>query len=196
MRFAILFSTAIFLLLAQPHAQAQAQTPAHRPAPVQVIELTSPAWADGARIPGKFAQPGHDVSPPLSWTDAPEGTESFVLIAHDLDAMTTDGGEGFIHWLLWDIPKSAHALLEGIPAESQLADGTRQISSSGPWYRGPAAPASGPVHHYVFELYALNAAVDVPAVGQSPAATEAAVRAAMAGKIIGKGVLIGLFKRD
>ena len=78
---------------------------------------------------------------------------------------------------------------------SQLPDGTRQISASGPYYRGPGAPAAGPPHHYVFELYALDATLDVPAVGQSPPHTRAAVMAAMAGHIRGKAVYTGLFKR-
>ena len=76
-----------------------------------------------------------------------------------------------------------------------LQDGSRQISATGPNYRGPAAPASGPPHHYVFELYALDTTVDVPAVAASPAETRAAVTAAMAGHVRGKGVLVGLFKR-
>ncbi len=186
-----------FSILALLASSAQAQPPARRPAPPQTMELTSPAWTDGARIPDKFAQPGHDVSPPLAWNNVPDSAESFVLIVHDLNATTADGGEGFLHWLLWNIPKTSRVLAEGLPAEYQLADGTRQISGSGPWYRGPAAPSFGPVHHYVFELYALNAALDIPpAINQTPAATEAAVRAAMAGKIVGKGVVTGLFRRN
>ena len=73
---------------------------------------------------------------------------------------------------------------------------SRQISATGPNYRGPAAPASGPPHHYVFELYALDTTIDVAAVGASPAETRAAVMAAMAGHVRGKGVLVGLFKRN
>ena len=82
-----------------------------------------------------------------------------------------------------------------MPQGPQLPDGTRQISATGPYYRGPAAPATGPAHHYVFELFALDATIDVPAVGASPAATRAAVIAAMAGHVRGKAVLVGTFKR-
>ena len=71
----------------------------------------------------------------------------------------------------------------------------RQISGTGPYYRGPAAPATGPAHHYVFELYALDAPIGVPAVGASPPATRAAVMAAMATHIRGKGVLVGQYRR-
>jgi phosphatidylethanolamine-binding protein (PEBP) family uncharacterized protein len=82
-----------------------------------------------------------------------------------------------------------------MPGGPQLPDGTRQISASGPYYRGPGAPRSGPAHHYVFELYALDSTIDVPAVGQIPGQTRAAVLAAMAGKVRGKGVYAGTFRR-
>jgi hypothetical protein len=98
--------------------------------------------------------------------------------------------------MLWNIPGTARALLEGVAQGSQLPDGTRQISASGPYYRGPGAPASGPAHHYVFELFALDTTIDnVPAVGQSPTATRAAAVAAMAGHVRGKAVYTGLSKR-
>ena len=87
------------------------------------------------------------------------------------------------------------SLPEGVPRASQLPDGTRQISATGTSYRGPGAPASGPAHHYLFELFALDAMLDVPAVGASPPNTRAAVVAAMAGHIRGKATYVGLFKR-
>ena len=75
---------------------------------------------------------------------------------------------------------------------SQLPDGTRQISATGPYYRGPGALAAGPAHHYVFELFALDQMLNVPAIGQSPPQTRAAVVAAMAGHIRGKATLVGV----
>jgi Raf kinase inhibitor-like YbhB/YbcL family protein len=161
-----------------------------------VMTLTSSAWPDGGMIPVKHAQPGGDVSPALSWSNAPANAASFVLIAHDLDAATGNGLDDVLHWLVWNIPGTATSLPEGVPHGATLPDGTRQISVTGPNYRGPAAPASGPPHHYVFELYALDVMLDVPAVGASPAQTRAAVIAAMAGHVRGKGVYTGLFKRS
>ncbi|MGE4062908.1 MAG: YbhB/YbcL family Raf kinase inhibitor-like protein [Rhodospirillaceae bacterium] len=184
------------ILLVAAFLATSASAQQRRPAPAQPMVMTSSAWKDGGVIPPKHAQPGDDVSPPLAWSQVPDGTESFVLIMRDLDAITIDGTDIHLYWMLWNIPKDARALAEALPETEELPDGTRQISSSGPWYRGPAAPPPGPAHHYAFELYALNARLDVPAVGQSPAATEAAVRAAMIGKIVGKGTLIGLFKRN
>jgi Raf kinase inhibitor-like YbhB/YbcL family protein len=163
--------------------------------PIEVMTLTTKSWPDGGNIPIKHAQPGHDVSPALSWSAAPEGTTSFVLLMHDVDAATGSGLDDVLHWMVWNLPATATSLPEGVPEGGQRADGSRQISVSGPYYRGPAAPSSGPPHHYVFELFALDTLVDVPAVGAAPAATRAAVAAAIAGHVRGKGSLVGLFRR-
>ena len=162
---------------------------------VQVMALTTTAWADGSQIPRKYTQAGEQVSPAFSWSDVPDGTESFVLIAHDVDAASGNGTDDMLHWMVWNIPGPTRNLPEGIPQGPQLPDGARQISVSGPYYRGPGAPASGPPHHYVFELFALDSQINVPAVGQSPALTRTAVVTAMAGHVRGKGAYVGLFKR-
>jgi Raf kinase inhibitor-like YbhB/YbcL family protein len=162
---------------------------------IQTMTLTSTAWADGGQMPAKYSQAGDQVSPPLAWSNVPDATASFVLLLHDLDAAAGNGTDDILHWMLWNIPAAARSLSEGVPQGSQLQDGTRQISASGPYYRGPGAPAAGPAHHYAFELFALDATIDVPAVGASPPQTRAAVVAAMAGHIRGKGVLVGLFRR-
>jgi Raf kinase inhibitor-like YbhB/YbcL family protein len=167
-----------------------------RRAAVQVMTLTTSTWPDGGTIPARYTQAGEQVSPPFAWSNVPETAASFVLIARDLDTAVGNGTDDILHWMLWNIPGTARSLPEAIPQGSQLPDGTRQISVSGPYYRGPGAPAAGPAHHYAFELYALDAMLDVPAVGQSPPLTRAAVLAAMAGHVRGKGVYVGLFKRS
>ena len=96
---------------------------------------------------------------------------------------------------------TATGLPEGMPSGATLPDGTRQISASGPQYRGPGAPATGPLHHYTFEVYALDVAkLDVTAstAAQPVSAaleTRAAVMKAMQGHVLGKAVYVGLFKR-
>jgi Raf kinase inhibitor-like YbhB/YbcL family protein len=162
---------------------------------VQVMTLTSSAWRDGGEIPATYTQAGDDMSPPLQWSGAPEGIASYALVVHDVDAALGSGTDDLLHWLVWNIPATVTSFHEHSPSMSQLPDGTRQISATGPCYRGPGAPASGPAHHYVFELFALDTTIDVPAVGASPPATRAAVAAAMAGHLRGKAVLVGLFKR-
>ena len=132
----------------------------------------------------------------MSWSGAPDGAASFVLIVHDVDAAIGNGTDDILHWMLWNIPADRdEPARRHAPSVSQLPDGTRQISATGPNYRGPGAPASGPAHHYVFELFALDTMLDVPAVGASPPNTRAAVVAAMAGHIRGKAIYVGLFKR-
>lgn len=162
---------------------------------IQPMTLTSPAWADGAVIPTKHSQAGHDVSPPLSWTNAPDPTTSFVLLVHDLDSPVAPGTDDMLQWLVWNIPGTTHSLAEGMMQGPDLADGARQISATGPYYRGPAAPPAGPIHHVVLEIFALDSTVDVAAVGAQPPATRAAVLVAMANHVRGKGTLIGTYRQ-
>lgn len=188
----------------QPPPPSPAPT---RPRPVQAMLLTTTAWSDGGAIPTPHTQAGRDVSPPLAWSVVPEGTASFVLIARDLDEIVPATGDARLHWLVWNIPSAATALPAGVPdgnvvdppraqgAPPRQPERFRQISATGPAYRGPAAPASGPPHHYLFEIFALDTWLDIPAVGQSPAATHTAVVAAMAGHVRGKGTLVGTYRR-
>jgi Raf kinase inhibitor-like YbhB/YbcL family protein len=162
---------------------------------IQVMTLKS-AWPDGAQIPVRYTQAGDDQSPPLDWSNAPEGIVSYVLIVHDVDAATGTGTDDVLHWLVWNIPAAQTSLPAAGPRGAQLPNGIRQISATGPNYRGPGAAAAGPAHHYVFELFALDTTVEIPAVGASPAQTRAAVVAAMAGHVRGKAAYLGLFKRN
>lgn len=178
----------------QPGAQPGGRGRGGRGA-VPVMMLTSSAWPDGGQIPLKHSQIGPELSPALAWSNVPDDVQSFVLIAHDVDQAIGNGNDDVLHWMVWNIPASARSLPEGVAQASELPDGTRQISASGPYYRGPGAPASGPAHHYVFELYALDSPINVPAVGQSPPLMRAAVVAAMAGHVRAKAAYVGLFKR-
>lgn len=194
---ALLASTDVALSQTPPTTQPPAQPRAQQRGRggIRIMTLTSTAFTDGGQIPAKHAQTGRDVSPPLSWSGAPDSTQSFVLIVHDADAAIGDGTDDLLHWMVWNIPGSATSLPEGIPQGPQTSNGLRQISATGPNYRGPAAASTGPAHHYVFELFALDANVNVAAVGASPPATRAAVMAAIATHVRGKGVLVGLYRR-
>jgi Raf kinase inhibitor-like YbhB/YbcL family protein len=191
---------------AQPPAGGQPAQPGQRGGggggggrgrgPIQVMTLSTTGWTDGGMIPARYTQAGGEMSPPLSWSGAPDGVVSYVLIVHDTDAAIGNGTDDILHWMLWNIPATATSIRERAPALAQLPDGTRQISATGPYYRGPGALSMGPPHHYVFELFALDSSIEVPAIGASPPATRMAVLAAMAGHIRAKAVLTGLFKRN
>ena len=158
------------------------------------------AFPDGGEIPVKFSQaapgaaPGEGTSPAITWANVPAGTQSFFLHMHDLEVSRNKTTDDQAHWVMWNIPGTATGLPEGVPKGSQLPDGSYQISATGPVYRGPGAPANGPRHHYMFELYALDTKLDV-----QPAAdafeTRTNVMKAIQGHILGKAVYGGLFKR-
>jgi Raf kinase inhibitor-like YbhB/YbcL family protein len=160
------------------------------------MTLTSSAFPDGGRIPAKYTQAGGEVSPPLAWTGVPENTTGFVVLVHDVDTAIGNGTDDMLHWLVWNIPVSTTSLPEHVESGAEMEGGMRQISATAPAYRGPGAPASGPPHHYVFEVYAVDAPVDVPAVGASPPQTRAAVMSAIAGHVRGKAAYVGLYKRE
>jgi Raf kinase inhibitor-like YbhB/YbcL family protein len=166
----------------------------NRRGPIVPMTLTTTAWSDGGMIPAKYSQIGGQVSPPLAWSNVPEGVTNFVVIAHDADQAVGQATDTTLHWMVWNIPGATRSLDEGMP-QGNPPGGLRQISATGPYYRGVAAPPNGATHHIVFEIYALDANIDVPAVGQSPALTRAAVEAAMVGKIRARGTLIGMYKR-
>ncbi|HEX7938265.1 MAG TPA: YbhB/YbcL family Raf kinase inhibitor-like protein, partial [Gemmatimonadaceae bacterium] len=85
------------------------------------MRLTSAAFNDGGVIPMKYSQQGHDVSPPLAWSDAPDSVVSYVLIAHDIDAVAANGMDDALHWMVWGIPASMTSLPEGVPQGPTIA---------------------------------------------------------------------------
>ena len=86
------------------------------------FEITSPAFANGEAIPSDFSCDGRDISPALTWTEPPAGTQSFALIMDDPDApMGT-----WVHWVIFNIPASTRNLTEGTPTDPQLSDGSLQ----------------------------------------------------------------------
>jgi Raf kinase inhibitor-like YbhB/YbcL family protein len=188
---------ALSLLIAATSLGAQGTPTQPRPTP---MVLTTTAWADGQQIPAKYTQAGEQISPELKWTNVPAGTQSFVVNMLDPDVSVNRTTEPQPHWIVWNIPASATGLPEGVKPGAELPEGIRQISASGPQYRGPGAAANGPLHHYTFEVYALDTKIDIaPASGATPVIaavdTRTAVMKAMQGHIIGKAVYLGLFRR-
>jgi len=163
------------------------------PAPTPLV-MTITGFADGSDIPAKYTQAGGQTSPEITWVNVPAGTVTFLLHMHDMEASRNRTTEDQLHWLVWNIPGTATGLPEGVPMGAQLQNGAYQLSASGQVYRGPGAPATGPRHHYTFELFALDTKVDVQP-STDPFQTRADVMKAIQGHILGKAVYMGLFHR-
>ena len=190
-----LLSATLPAMAQQPAAGAAPATP---PPPAMV--LTVQGFPDGGQIPVRFSQaapgaaPGEGTSPAMTWTNVPPGTQSFVLNMRDLDVARNRTTEDQAHWVVWNIPATATGMTEGQPRGAQLPDGSFQISATGQVYRGPGAPATGPQHHYMFEIYALDIKLDVQPTADA-FETRTNVMRAMQGHVLGKAVYGGLFRR-
>ena len=201
MRMKIRFVVPVIALLIAIPAAAQQRGGGAAPAPAAPpMTMTIPAFPDGGQFPVRFSQaaegvaPGEGTSPAINWANVPAGTQGFVLNMHDMDAARNKTSDDQAHWVVWNIPASATGLKEGAPKGAQLPDGSYQVSATGAMYRGPGAAANGPQHHYVFELYALDAKIDVQP-GADAFETRASVMRAIQGHILGKAVYGGLFRR-
>lgn len=151
------------------------------------IQISSPAFSDGEMIPTRHTCEGADVSPPLKWTDTPDGTKSLALICDDPDApMGT-----WVHWVLYDLAPKYNELPEGIPTSEVTPEGAKQgvndFKRAG--YGGPCPPPGKP-HRYVFKLYALDFEPGLPT-----GATKADLMQAIEGHVLEESQLIGLYKR-
>ncbi len=159
------------------------------PAP---ITLKIAAYADGGVIPASVgcANGNMATSPAMSWSGAPAATAAYAVILHDPDVAVQ--GDDVLHWAIYNIPATATGLPAAVPVKAQLDDGSMQINNIGqmPGFMGPCPPPPT-VHHYVFEIYALNAKLD-----PLPAATSRLdLIKAMGSKIIAKGVYTGTYKQ-
>ena len=115
-----------------------------------------------------FGCHGENISPQLSWENAPAGTQSFAVTIYDKDAPT---GSGFWHWLIFNIPANVTEL------KSNAGDITKNIAPAGTiqsltdfgkyGYGGPCPP-SGPSHQYLVTVYALKSKLELDK--NSPAA--------------------------
>ena len=138
--------------------------------------VTSSAFTEGGSIPTKYGYnkygcPGQNISPPLTWTTPPSGTQSFALIMDDPDAP----GGTFVHWVLFNISAATTNLPENVGVPSGAIRGANAWSELG--YGGPCPPP-GPPHRYYFKLYALDITLSL-AEGASKAQVETAMTGAM-----------------
>ena len=159
------------------------------------FELTSSAFADGQPIPRKYTGEGDDVSPPLAWSQAPDGTQEFALLCDDPDAPTA---EPWVHWVIYGLAADTRALPEGVPAgQPQLDEPVAARQGMNSWgsgvkigYRGPLPPPGHGTHHYHFTLYALDRPLEVP-----PSATKSQLLTAIRDHVLAKAELVGTYSR-
>ena len=165
-----------------------------------VLSVTSTGWPDGGEVPMKHAGRGENKSPAFEfqWTmanapaTAPATLQTYAVVFHDIENATARGTTDTLHWTAFNIPGTAKGLPEGLGA-GDLPDGTR--NGPGINARG-GAPGSyfgsgagvGPFHHYVFEFYALDTKLDLPAT-----TTRDELMKAMEGHVIGKAAYVGRF---
>jgi Raf kinase inhibitor-like YbhB/YbcL family protein len=145
------------------------------------FSLESSAFGNAQAIPSRHSCEGEDVSPPLHWSNMPEGTRSLALVVDDPDAP----GGIFTHWVAWGLDPTADGLGEGEPAPHE---GRNDFGTSG--YRGPCPPPGDGRHRYVFRLYALDVEPELAA-----GAAKAELEQAVAGHVLTMAELVGTYER-
>jgi Raf kinase inhibitor-like YbhB/YbcL family protein len=148
------------------------------------FRISSPAFSQGATIPTRHTCSAENVSPPLVWSDPPEGTRSLALILDDPDAP----GKVWVHWLAWNIPSSQKGMPEGV-SDVPFVLGTTDFGKPG--YGGPCPPRGHGLHRYFFRLYALDAELALPRGASRPQLDQA-----MAGHVLATAETMGRFSRD
>lgn len=153
------------------------------------FSITSSAFAHEGEIPSKFTCQGDDCSPELEWTAGPANTRTYALIVDDPDAPDPQAPKmTWVHWVLFNLPASTHALPESIQS-SDLPTGTGQGIND--WkrtgYGGPCPPIGR--HRYYFKLYALDTELGL----RHP--TKPELEQAMQGHILAEAVLMGTYEK-
>jgi hypothetical protein len=152
------------------------------------MRISSTAFDEGGMLPPRFTCDGAGVSPPLEWTDVPDGTQRFALICEDPDAPSGV----FTHWLIYDLSAGSRELEEDVPKDAVLAMGARQGTNSfgNVGYGGACPPLGDREHRYFFKLYALDSYLAV-----QPGASKDHLLAAMENHVLAEAQLIAKYKR-
>jgi Raf kinase inhibitor-like YbhB/YbcL family protein len=176
------------------HAPAQSGPDPYAYLPkVPSFQLTSTSVTNGQPLPLEqlskmFGVPGgHDISPQLSWSGFPAGTESLVVSMYDPQAPT---GSGFWHWVVADIPADTSSLPAGAGASggTHLPSGVFQLAgdAGAHQYVGGAPPAGSGVHEYYLTVTALS----VAKTGLGPDASAAYLGFTIAGQTLARATLV------
>jgi Raf kinase inhibitor-like YbhB/YbcL family protein len=182
-------------------AMAQAPGGGKGGPPRPVFSVTTSAWPDGGEVPMKNAGRGENKSPAFEFhwslvndpTTPPDSLQTYAVIFHDVENSSNKTTVDTLHWSAFNIPGTAKGLPEAL-GKGDLPDGTRNgpgIAARGGAnpgaYFGPGA-GPGPIHHYLFEFYALDTKLHLPAN-----TTREDLLKAMDGHVIGKAAWFGRF---
>ena len=122
--------------------------------------VTSTTFKDGQLMPRKVSNNtsgnancvGENVSPQLSWSNAPAGTKSFAILMEDPEGR---GGAGVHHFIAYGIAPTVTSFAEGeLSKASDKYTGGKSTQGVGN-YSGPCTPPGSP-HHYTFVVIATD----------------------------------------
>ncbi len=112
------------------------------------MRLESSAFREGTKIPTDYACDGNDISPPLAWSNPPQGTQSFVLLCDDPDAP----GGTWHHWAAYNIPPNLRSMpTDAARLAAKLGFDQAVNDFRLPDYGGPCPPRGDGTHHYRFD---------------------------------------------
>jgi Raf kinase inhibitor-like YbhB/YbcL family protein len=169
-------------------ASAACGLTSHEGGATMTLRLTSSSFEHEKDIPTRHTCEGADISPPLAWSGAPAGTQSFALIVDDPDAPDPRAPKKtWVHWVVYDIPANVSSLAEGAALPQGARDGRNDWKVTG--FRGPCPPIGR--HRYFHKLYALDVKLHDLTDPDKPA-----LEAAMKGHILGEATLIGTYAKN
>jgi Raf kinase inhibitor-like YbhB/YbcL family protein len=125
------------------------------------IVVTCPTQEVGGRLPDRHSAYHDNISPPLRWTNVPD-VKAWAIVVEDPDAPRL---YPFVHWMIWNIRGELNAIPEGIGASPQLITPQGAIQgkndAGGYGWFGPRPPAGHGLHHYYFQVFALNDLIEM-----------------------------------
>lgn len=154
------------------------------------LQISSPRFEDGRRIPIAYTCEGDDLPPPLHWEGEPPGTKSFALVVEDPDAPDPRHPQKtWAHWVLYNLPPNFHDIAEsllpgGLPAGAR--EGLNDWKRVG--YGGPCPPIGR--HRYIYRVYALDTVL--PDLGK---VTREQLLRAMEDHVLAQAELVGTYEK-
>lgn len=149
-----------------------------------LLKVSTEAFRAGDTLPLSATADGENKPPTLTWSGVPSGARSMVVLCEDPDAPLP---KPFVHWMVYGLPARDTTLDAPLLAIAQQGKNTLGV----PGYTGAAPPPGHGLHHYHFQVFALDTMLDLgPAVGRG------ALLDAMRGRVVAAGDLVGTYARE